>query len=136
VSGIDVRSGQVRISGVTVKLSNTGKVLFPDDGITKGELIEYYGSVADYMLPYLRDHPIAMARFPDGISKQRIFQKNPAGYYRPPRCTGRRSRIRAFPRLGSPCATSATGSPAPMTPGPGCSATATTWPPPAAASPA
>ena len=53
-------------------------MLFPDDGITKGELIEYYGSVADYMLPYLRDHPIAMARFPDGISKQRIFQKNPA----------------------------------------------------------
>jgi len=81
VSGIDVRSGQVRVSGVTVKLSNTGKVLFPDDGITKGELIEYYADVADYMLPYLRDHPIAMARFPDGISKQRIFQKNPAGYY-------------------------------------------------------
>ncbi len=81
MSGIDVRSGQVRISGVTVNLSNTGKVLFPDDGITKGELIEYYGSVADHMLPYLRDHPIAMARFPDGISKQRIFQKNPADYY-------------------------------------------------------
>ena len=81
MSGIDVRSGQVRVSGVTVKLSNTGKVLFPDDGITKGELTEYYASVADYMLPYLRDHPIAMARFPDGISKQRIFQKNPADYY-------------------------------------------------------
>ena len=81
MSGIDVRSGQVRVSGVTVKLSNTGKVLFPDDGITKGELVEYYASVADYMLPYLRDHPIAMARFPDGIGKQRIFQKNPASYY-------------------------------------------------------
>ena len=47
MSGIDVRSGQVRVSGVTVKLSNTGKVLFPDDGITKGELVEYYASVAD-----------------------------------------------------------------------------------------
>lgn len=47
----DLRGGQVRASGVTVKLSNTGKVLFPGDGITKGELIGYYGHVADWMLP-------------------------------------------------------------------------------------
>ena len=81
MTNIDLSGGQVRASGVTVKLSNTGKVLFPDDGITKGELIEYYGHVADWMLPYLRDRPIAMARFPDGITRPRIFQKNPAGYY-------------------------------------------------------
>ena len=81
MSSIDIHGDQVRASGVTVKLSNTGKVLFPADGITKGELIEYYGHVADWMLPYLRDHPIAMARFPDGITHQRIFQKNPADYF-------------------------------------------------------
>ncbi len=81
MTSIDIHGDQVRADGVTVRLSNTGKVLFPDDGITKGELIEYYGHVADWMLPYLRDHPIAMARFPDGITRQRIFQKNPAGYY-------------------------------------------------------
>ena len=81
MTSIDIHGDQVRAYGVTVRLSNTGKVLFPEDGITKGELIEYYGRVADWMLPYLRDRPIAMARFPDGITRQRIFQKNPAGYY-------------------------------------------------------
>lgn len=81
MTGIDIRGDEAHVSGLTVPLSNTGKVLFPADGITKGELIEYYGQVADWMLPSLRDHPIAMARFPDGITRQRIFQKNPAGYY-------------------------------------------------------
>ena len=56
-------------------------MLFPDDGLTKGELVEYYAQVADAMLPYLKDRPIAMARYPDGITKQRIFQKNPGKYF-------------------------------------------------------
>jgi bifunctional non-homologous end joining protein LigD len=81
VTSIERHGDHVRVAGVTVKLSNTGKMLFPADGITKGELIEYYGHVADWILPYLRDHPIAMARYPDGITHHRIFQKNPAGYY-------------------------------------------------------
>ena len=76
-----MHADHVRVSGITVKLSNTSKVLFPDDGITKGDLVEYYAQVAGWMLPYLRDHPIAMARYPDGITRQRIFQKNPADYY-------------------------------------------------------
>jgi bifunctional non-homologous end joining protein LigD len=78
---IEIHGDQVTASGLTVKLSNTGKVLFPDDGITKGELVEYYANTADWMLPYLRDRPIAMARYPDGITRHRIFQKNPAEYF-------------------------------------------------------
>ena len=81
MTSIDMHADHVTADGVTVKLTNTGKVLYPDDGITKGELVEFYGQVADRMLPYLRDRPIAMARYPDGIGKQRIFQKNPAGYF-------------------------------------------------------
>ena len=81
MTGIEMHADHVRVSGITVKLSNTSKVLFPDDGITKGDLVEYYAQVADWMLPYLRNHPIAMARYPDGITRQRIFQKNPADYY-------------------------------------------------------
>jgi bifunctional non-homologous end joining protein LigD len=81
VTSIEMHADHVRASGITVKLSNTSKVLFPDDGITKGDLVEYYAQVADWMLPYLRDHPLAMARYPDGITRQRIFQKNPADYY-------------------------------------------------------
>ena len=81
MTSIDVHAGQATADGVTVKLTNTAKVLFPGDGITKGELAEYYAQVAGRMLPYLRDRPIAMARYPDGITKQRIFQKNPADYF-------------------------------------------------------
>ena len=68
--------------GIQVDLSHTDKVLFPgDDEITKGDLIEYYAEVADRMLPYLRERPIAMARYPDGIARQRIFQRNVPGYF-------------------------------------------------------
>ena len=72
---------QVKVGRLTVALSNTGKVLFPGDGITKGDLIGYYQATADVMLPYLRDRPVAMARYPDGITGHRIFQKNVPGYF-------------------------------------------------------
>src|ERR1700730_17507204 len=68
--------------GIRVDLSHTDKVLFPGrDEITKGDLIEYYGQVADRMLPYLAERPIAMARYPDGITGPRIFQKNIPDYF-------------------------------------------------------
>lgn len=81
MSAVKIDGKHVEASGVSFELSNTGKVLFPDDGLTKGELVEYYAQVADAMLPYLKDRPIAMARYPDGITKQRIFQKNPGKYF-------------------------------------------------------
>ena len=67
---------EVKLGRYTVALSNTGKVLFPGDGVTKGDLIRYYQTVAGRMLPYLKARPVAMARYPDGITGQRIFQKN------------------------------------------------------------
>jgi bifunctional non-homologous end joining protein LigD len=72
----------VTAGGIRVELSHTAKVLFPGrDEITKGDLIEYYARVGDRMLPYLRERPIAMARYPDGISGPRIFQKNVPDYF-------------------------------------------------------
>ena len=67
---------QLKVGRLTVPLTNTGKVLFPGDGITKGDLIGYYHAAAEQMLPYLRERPLAMARYPDGITGERIFQKN------------------------------------------------------------
>jgi bifunctional non-homologous end joining protein LigD len=67
--------------GLRVDLSNTGKIFFPGDEITKGDLIGYYAEVASQMLPYLRERPIAMGRYPDGITGQRIFQKNVPDYF-------------------------------------------------------
>ena len=74
-------SERLTVGGTTIDLSNTGKVFFPDDAITKGDVITYYRDVADRMLPYLRGRPLAMARFPDGIAGERIFQKNVPDYF-------------------------------------------------------
>jgi len=65
----------------TIELSNVGKVLFPDDGITKGDLAGYYRGVAGLMLPLLRDRPVSMTRFPDGITAHAIVQKNVPAYF-------------------------------------------------------
>jgi bifunctional non-homologous end joining protein LigD len=76
------RTGEkVRAGRVTVELSNTRKVLFPADGITKGDLVEYYHTMAGAMLPLLRDRPISMTRFPDGITENGIVQKNMPAYF-------------------------------------------------------
>ena len=72
---------RVRAGRVTVELSNTGKVLFPGDGITKGDLVAYYQAVAGEMLPLLRDRPVSMTRFPDGLTKAGIVQKNVPAYF-------------------------------------------------------
>ena len=65
----------------TIELSNAEKVLFPGDGITKGDLAGYYRGVAGLMLPLLRDRPVSMTRFPDGITRQAIVQKNVPAYF-------------------------------------------------------
>jgi bifunctional non-homologous end joining protein LigD len=74
-------TARVTLGGITVELSNTDKVFFPDDQITKGDVVEYYRAVAGRMLPYLRDRPLTMARYPDGITGHRIIQKNVPDYF-------------------------------------------------------
>ena len=58
-----------------VKLSSADRVLFPDDGITKGDLFEYYGAVSDAIIPHLRDRPFTMKRWREGIAADSFFQK-------------------------------------------------------------
>ena len=59
-----------------VKLSNLDKVFWPDEGITKGDLLDYYRAVAPALLPHLRDRPFTMRRYPDGITGKAFFQKD------------------------------------------------------------
>ena len=59
-----------------VMVTNVAKVFWPNEGYTKGDLIEYYRSVATWMLPYLADRPVVMTRFPDGIDGKSFFQKD------------------------------------------------------------
>jgi bifunctional non-homologous end joining protein LigD len=57
-------------------ISHPEKVLFPDDGITKGELADYYEAIAPVMLPHIRGRPVTMERFHRGIGEKGFFQKN------------------------------------------------------------
>src|SRR5258706_1253405 len=57
-------------------ITHPDKVLFPDDGITKGELASYYEAIAPIMLPYLRGRPVTMERFPSGIGEKGFMQKD------------------------------------------------------------
>ncbi len=62
--------------GRELKLSNLDKVFFPVEGITKGDLLEYYRAVAPVLVPHLRDRPFTMVRWPDGIEGKKFFQKD------------------------------------------------------------
>ena len=59
-------------------ITHPDKVLFPDDGITKGELAAYYKAVASVMVPHLRGRPATLERYPSGIGKKGFWQKNVA----------------------------------------------------------
>jgi len=59
----------------SVELSNPDRVLYPDDGITKGDLFAYYERVAPVLVPHLRDRPFTMKRYPHGITGEVFFQK-------------------------------------------------------------
>jgi len=59
-----------------VKFSNLKKVFWPDEGYTKGDLIEYYRVIAPLLLPYLKDRPLVLTRYPDGIAGKSFFQKD------------------------------------------------------------
>jgi bifunctional non-homologous end joining protein LigD len=65
----------VTIGGRTLAISNADKVLWPRDGYTKGNLIDYYRSVAKWIVPHLKDRPLTLQRFPDGIDSQSFFEK-------------------------------------------------------------
>ncbi len=64
------------IAGRKLPLTNLDKVLWPADGITKRDMIEYYVRMAPYMLPYLRDRPLSMQVFPDGINGKSFWRKD------------------------------------------------------------
>ena len=65
-----------RVAGRDLKLTNLDKVFWLDEAITKGDLLDYYGAVAEVLLPHLRDRPFTMRRYPDGAFGKAFFQKH------------------------------------------------------------
>jgi bifunctional non-homologous end joining protein LigD len=64
------------VATTDVRFTNLDKVYWPEDGYTKGDLVEYYRAIAPHMVPYLRDRPVVLTRFPDGIHGKSFFQKD------------------------------------------------------------
>jgi len=76
-----VHRGLVRICRHEVTTTHAGKVLFSEDGITKRYLVDRYCRIAPWIQLHLRDRPLAMERYPDGIDKPGLFQKAAPFYY-------------------------------------------------------
>lgn len=74
-------TGTLSFGPYTVELSNTGKLFFPDAGVTKGDVIDYYRRIADTMLPHIAERPITMHRFPDGLTGEDFYQQQISEYF-------------------------------------------------------
>jgi bifunctional non-homologous end joining protein LigD len=72
----DKDAAEVVREGSRVTLSNPEKVFWPDEGITKSDLFDYYAAVAPVLVPHLRDRPFTMRRYPDGAQGKAFFQKD------------------------------------------------------------
>ena len=69
------------IDGRKLKFTNLNKVFYPGEGYTKRDLLNYYDSVADLLLPHLKDRPLSLKRYPGGINEDFFFQKDsPASF--------------------------------------------------------
>ncbi|MXO05274.1 DNA ligase D [Flavobacterium sp. HBTb2-11-1] len=66
----------LKVGKTVLHLTNQNKVYFPKDGITKGDIIHYYNEVSELILPYLKDRPESMNRFPNGIDSPSFYQKD------------------------------------------------------------
>src|SRR5579875_369312 len=67
---------ELEIDGRILTVSNLSKVLYPDSGFTKGQVLDYYIRVSPYLLPHFKDRPVTLKRFPDGIKGEAFYEKD------------------------------------------------------------
>ena len=72
----DGGDGDLKLGGKRLHVSSLGKLYFPASGITKGDLMRYYATVAPVLLPLIKDRPLVLKRYPDGIGGPSFFQQN------------------------------------------------------------
>jgi bifunctional non-homologous end joining protein LigD len=70
-----------RVGEHTIEVSRPDKLMFPDDGITKADLVDHYARIAPVMLPHVRGRPITMQRFPDGIGESGFYEKKAPDHF-------------------------------------------------------
>jgi bifunctional non-homologous end joining protein LigD len=69
-------TSELKVEGRTVPVSNLDKVLYPEAGFTKGDVIRYYIGISPVLLPHLKDRALTMKRYPDGVGKFFFYEKN------------------------------------------------------------
>jgi bifunctional non-homologous end joining protein LigD len=91
----------VQVDGRTLTLTNLGKVLYPQTGFTKAEVLDYYQRVAPALLPHVADRPLTLKRYPEGVDGEAFFQKHVTehrpGWIRTARVPSESSRGRGGP---------------------------------------
>ena len=117
----------IELEGKRFRISNLNKVYFPESGYTKRDLLAYYYRMADYILPFLKDRPLVLRRYPDGIKGQAFFQKNmseslglPDWFQTVPvdsESKGQRVHVRHRPTIALPCSISPDSAASTTTPG-------------------
>ncbi len=70
------KAAKVDVEGREIRLANPRKVLYPKTGFTKRDLVEYYGAIGPVLLPHLRDRPLTLKRYPNGVEEQFFYEKN------------------------------------------------------------
>ncbi|MDX1613130.1 MAG: non-homologous end-joining DNA ligase [Candidatus Promineifilaceae bacterium] len=74
-------SKTIEVDGQEITLSNLDKLFYPDEAITKGDVIDYYHRIAPVMVPHMTERPLNMQRFPDGIEGYGFYQKEVPDYF-------------------------------------------------------
>ena len=72
---------KLQFGSYTVETSNDDKLLFPESGISKADVVRYYRDISELMLPHLEDRCLTLQRFPDGLGEDGFFQQNRADYF-------------------------------------------------------
>lgn len=75
------KDATVEVDEQKLKLTNLPKLYYPEDNVTKRDVLDYYDRIAPVLLPHLKDRPISLRRYPDGIHGESFFQKNPDGKF-------------------------------------------------------
>ena len=72
---------EVKAGRRNIEITHPGKVLFPDEGLTKKDVAEYYQKIAGHILPWLEGRPLVMHRYPEGINDKSFYQKDTPDYF-------------------------------------------------------
>src|SRR5213080_5575836 len=74
------KNTEVEIQGKRLKLSNLDKIMYPEVGFTKGQVIDYYVRIGEVLLPHLRGRPLTLKRYPNGVEGKHFYEKRCPGH--------------------------------------------------------